>query len=41
MPSDALGMENIKLPGPETRIVVFGGNVFKLKYKLRSEMELV
>lgn len=29
-------MKNVKLPGPESRIVVFGDTVFKLKYKLRS-----
>lgn len=29
-------MKDIKLPGPESRIVVFAGTVFKLKYKLRS-----
>lgn len=29
-------MKDIKLPGPESRVVVFGCSVFKLKYKLRS-----
>ena len=28
-------MRDVKLPGPEGRVVVFGGTVFKLKYKLR------
>lgn len=28
-------MRDIRLPGPEGRVVVFGGIVFKLKYKLR------
>ena len=26
---------DFKLPNPDTRLVVFGGTVFKLKYKLR------
>lgn len=32
-----LSMNDIRLPGPESRIVVFAGTVFKLKYKLRWE----
>ena len=33
--AEALAMKDVKLPGPESRMVVFAGNVFKLKYKLR------
>ncbi len=29
-------MKNVKLPGPESRIVMFKDAVFKLKYQLRS-----
>lgn len=32
---EALAMKDVKLPGPESRMIVFAGNVFKLKYKLR------
>ena len=34
-PANKPTMKDIRLPGPETRIVVYAGNVFKLKYKLR------
>ena len=32
-----LTMKDIRLPGPDSRIVIFGQEVFKLKYKLRLE----
>ena len=35
-----LCMEDIKLPGPETRCVVFGDTFFKIKYKLRLEQNI-
>ena len=33
-----VNMEDVKLPGPHTRVVLFDENVFKLKFKLRYTM---
>ena len=34
-PEETTNLADFKLPNPDTRLVVFGDAVFKLKYKLR------
>lgn len=36
-PEENINLVDFKLPNPDTRLVVFGDAVFKLKYKMRSD----
>ena len=36
-PEETINLVDLKLPNPDTRLVVFGDAVFKLKYKMRSD----
>lgn len=36
-PEENINLVDFKLPKPDTRLVVFGDAVFKLKYKMRSD----
>ena len=36
-PEENINLVDFKLPNPDTRLVIFGDAVFKLKYKMRSD----